>query len=120
MATPTMESTHSMTNDEIITKLVEQLSDEVNDSNLYYKMAKSAHRDCDQCDGRANEELARALWEISLEEYTHAKFIHGHLTRSCIAIPEELGRRYQTLRERAETMYEPEIHSRISHIRHGF
>lgn len=103
-----------MTINEINAELLKKLPDEIGDSDHYFKLAKDASCFRHECNMSDSSELADALFEISMDEYTHVKFIHNHLVKSCIAIPDDVEHKYQALCKRAESMYEPILQRRVS------
>ena len=113
-ATPVMMK--QMTYDEINAELLKQLPEEIEDSNHYFMLAKAASCTCHECEMHNSKELADGLFEISMDEYTHAKFIHNHLMKSCITIPDDIEHKYQALHNRAEDMYEPILERRVARM----
>lgn len=67
--------------------------DEIEDSNKYCNMAHTAEQ-------AGHEELARGLYEMSYEEYTHAKFIHSNLVDWGCEISEKEMMKWHELKER--------------------
>ena len=80
-------------------KLVAQLPDEIEDSNMYFEMAQMAANDCH------NQNLAHNLFEISKDEYTHAKFIHDFMVMNGMCLPDDLKCKWMTLEARAHKVY---------------
>lgn len=67
--------------------------DEIEDSNKYCDMAMAA-------ENMGHTELARGLYAMSHDEYTHAKFIHDNLVDWGCEIPEKEMMRWHELEER--------------------
>lgn len=92
--TPKMKkSCHEMTMCDIKDIFKENFCDEMHDSNQYHDMAKAAEM-------MGDEELARGLYAMSHDEYTHAKFIHDHLVDWGCEIPEKERMEWYELCER--------------------
>lgn len=70
-----------MTMEEITKKMSTEFGDEMEDSKMYFEMAKAAEH-------MNNMELASGFYEISKEEYTHARFIREMLIDHGVTIPE--------------------------------
>ena len=96
--------------DEITKVLLAQFPDEINDSNMYYDLACKAANQC-QCD----KNLSHGLYEISRDEYTHAKFIHDYLIQHGHCMPEELKCKWEALQKRAEQVY-PSVPKKPYHV----
>lgn len=82
-----------MSHDDIIKKFQADLKDEIQDSNVYMDMAEAAEKDGD-------ERLMRGLYEMSKDEYTHAKFIHETLIMCGVAIPMDQTNEFKNLEKR--------------------
>ena len=82
-----------MSHDDIIKKFQADLKDEIQDSNVYMDMAEAAEKDGD-------ERLMRGLYEMSKDEYTHAKFIHETLIMGGVAIPVDQTNEFKNLEKR--------------------
>lgn len=82
-----------MTMEEIIKKFTAEFGDEMEDSKMYFEMAKSAEH-------MGNHEMAHGLFEISKDEYTHAKFIREMLIDNGVTIPESHKAMWEDTEER--------------------
>ena len=87
-----------ITLDEFIKTLPKHLCDEIDDSNNYYCMAVEA-KEC------GNMRMADCLFEISKDEYTHAKFIHDVLISKGMPIPDDVACKWKAIHERAMHIY---------------
>lgn len=87
------KSSHEYTMEDIKKAFKEDFCDEIDDSNKYCDMAHAA-----EMAGR--EELAKGLYEMSYDEYTHAKFIHDNLIDWGYEIPEKEMMKWHELKER--------------------
>lgn len=82
-----------------ITKtLQEHLSEEIEDSKHYWHMAKSA-------EDMGNDKLAKYLYAISKDEFTHADFIHDYLKESGLMIPEAQAVAFEELKHKIGKMF---------------
>lgn len=106
MALPGMEATVSAKEDTTIHKGSHEYSmkdikdafkndfcDEINDSNKYCDMAHAAEME-------GHMDLARGLYAMAHDEYTHAKFIHNNLIDWGCEIPEKEMMKWHELKER--------------------
>lgn len=82
-----------MTMEEIVKKFTTEFTDEMDDSKMYFEMAKSAEH-------MGQHEMARGLYEISKDEYTHAHFIREMLLDNGVAIPEAAKAKWEETEER--------------------
>lgn len=82
-----------MTMEEIVKKLTAEFQDEMDDSKSYFEMAKSAEH-------MGNQEIAHGLFEISKDEFTHAKFIREVLIDNGITIPDASKVKWDETKER--------------------
>lgn len=87
------KTNHEMTVSDIKETFKEDFIDEIHDSNKYCDMAKVAEES-------GKMELAKGLYAISYDEYTHAKFIHDHLIDWGCEIPENEMVKWHELKER--------------------
>lgn len=87
------KSHHEMTMSDIKNTFQEDFSGEIHDSNNYCDMAMAAEM-------MGHAELAKGLYAISYDEYTHAKFIHDNLVDWGCQIPEEEMMAWHELKER--------------------
>jgi ferritin len=81
-----------MTLDEIISHFNKELPDEINGAKSYLKMAKSAEE-------MQHHTLARGLYEMAHDEYTHAKFIREILIDNEVQIPSDIQTTYTEVEE---------------------
>lgn len=88
----------SYTMEDIKKVFVEDFCDEMDDCNKYMDMAHAA-----QMEG--HEELARGLYAMSHDEYTHAKFIHDHLVDWGYEFPEKEMMKWHELEERVHRKF---------------
>lgn len=84
---------HEMTMADIKEAFMEDFPDEVCDSHKYCDMAHAAEM-------MGHTELAKGLYAMSYDEYTHAKFIHDHLIDWGCDIPEKDMMKWHELKER--------------------
>ena len=84
---------------EITDMLVKQFPDEINDSNMYYNLSLKASSEWH------DQRFAKCLFEISKDEYTHAKFIHDFMVMNGMCLPEDLKCKWMTLEQRAHKIY---------------
>ena len=70
-----------------------ELPDEIDGCCKYLDLAKVV-------DNAGNAEVARGLYEMARDEYTHAKFIHDHLIDWGCDIPQEEAMKYHQMKER--------------------
>lgn len=89
----TKKSHHEMTMSDIKDSFKEDFPDEVHDSNRYCDMAMAAEM-------MGHETLAKGLYEMAHDEYTHAKFIHDNLIDWGCEIPEKQTMEWHELQER--------------------
>lgn len=87
------EMHHEIDMSDIKDTFKEDLIDEVHDSNKYLDMAHAAEM-------AGHEELARGLYAMAHDEYTHAKFIHDNLVDWGCVIPEKEMVKWHELKER--------------------
>lgn len=87
------KSGHEITMHYIKEAFKEDFCDEMADSNKYCDMAHAAEME-------GHEELARGLYAMSHDEYTHAKFIHDHLIDWGIELSEKEMMMWHELKER--------------------
>lgn len=73
---------HDITMGDIKEAFKEDFSDEMEDFNKYCDMAQAAEE-------MGNAELAKGLYMVAHDEYTHAKFIHDNLVDWGCEIPEK-------------------------------
>lgn len=71
----------------------EDFSDEIHDSNKYFEMAKAAEM-------MGNADLARGLYAMSHDEFTHADFIHDNLIDWGCEVDEKTMMEWHELKER--------------------
>lgn len=82
-----------------ITKtLQEHLPDEIEDSKHYMHMAKSAEE-------MGNGHLAKYLYAVSKDEFTHADFIYTYLKDAGLAIPEDQVVAFEELKHKAMKIF---------------
>lgn len=84
---------HEITMSDIKETFSEDFCDEIEDSNRYCDMADAAKDE-------GHEELAKGLYEMAYDEYTHAKFIYDHLIDWGCKIPENESMKWHELKER--------------------
>lgn len=87
------EEHHEMTMADIKATFKEDFCDEIRDANKYCDMAHTAEME-------GHEYLARGLYEMAHDEYTHAKFIHNMLIDWGYEIPEKEMMKWHELQER--------------------
>lgn len=87
------EHMHEIKMTDIKEAFKEDFPDEMNDSNKYCDMAKAAEME-------GHTELARGLYAMAHDEYTHAKFIHDNLIDWGCEIPEKEMMEWHELKER--------------------
>ena len=92
------KSMHEMTMHDIKEAFKEDFPDEIHDSNKYCDMAMAAEM-------MGHEELAKGLYMVSHDEYTHAKFIHDHLVDWGCEIPAEEKMNWHELEERVSRIF---------------
>lgn len=95
---PSMEmkqkkSNHEITMHDIKEAFKEDFYDEVCDSNKYCDMAMAAEME-------GHDQLAKGLYAMAHDEYTHAKFIHDNLIDWGCEIPEKEMMKWHELKER--------------------
>lgn len=99
MALATMEvemkavTHHEMDMEHIKESFKEDFPDEMNDCNMYCDMAMAA-------ENKGHYELAKGLYAMAHDEYTHAKFIHDNLVDWGCAISETEMMEWHELKER--------------------
>lgn len=81
-----------MTHDEIMNHFKTEFPNEVSDSMKYLEMAKAAEY-------MGKSELARGLYRMAKDEYTHAKFIAGMIMKSGGTIPADQMSKWNELEE---------------------
>lgn len=86
----TNEKSVSMKSEDRFSHIVHKLESEIKDANEYCKMAKKAE-EMGEC------ELAKNLYEIYYDEYTHAYFIYHFLRDKDYDIPNEICEKYEDL-----------------------
>lgn len=86
-------SHHEMTMSDIKEDFKKDFPDEIHDSNKYCDMAKAAEME-------GHVELAKGLYAMAHDEYTHAKFIHDNLIDWGCEIPEKEMMEWHELKER--------------------
>lgn len=89
----TNKSNHEITMHDIKEAFKEDFSDEVYDANKYCNMAMAAEME-------GNEHLAKGLYAMAHDEYTHASFIHDNLIDWGCEIPEKEMVKWHELKER--------------------
>lgn len=87
-----------MTLDEIEKALQGAFPDEIQDSNSYCDMAKSAET-------MGDRQTAKYLYAIAKDEYTHAKFIHEYMIDNGLPIPDIQEKAWKELSERANRTF---------------
>lgn len=95
------ETDHKMksyTMKDIKEAFAEDFCDEVEDSNKYCDMAHAAEME-------GHEELARGLYEMAHDEYTHAKFIHDNLVDWGYEFSEKESMKWHELKERVHRKF---------------
>lgn len=88
-----MPEHHEMTMMDIKAAFKEDFCDEIHDANKYCDMAHTAEMS-------GHEYLAKGLYEMAHDEYTHAKFIHNMLIDWGYEIPEKEMMKWHELQER--------------------
>lgn len=91
--TETKKMHHEISMTDIKDSFKEDFIDEVHDSNKYCDMAMAAEM-------AGHENLARGLYEMAHDEYTHAKFIHDNLVDWGCEISEKEMTEWHELKER--------------------
>lgn len=84
---------HEMTMKDIKEKFKDDFPDEIHDSNKYLNMAIAA-------ESEDKNTLAKGLYEVAYDEYTHAKFIHDNLVDWGCEISEKETMKWHELEER--------------------
>ena len=84
---------HPITLETIKNDFKEDFLDEIEDCNKYCDMAMAAEE-------MGHTELARGLYGIAHDEYTHAHFIHDNLVDWGYEIPEKEMLKWHELKER--------------------
>ena len=84
---------HPITLEMIKNDFKEDFLDEIEDCNKYCDMAMAAEE-------MGHTELARGLYEMVHDEYTHAHFIHDNLVDWGYEIPEKEMLKWHELKER--------------------
>lgn len=92
------KTAHEMTVHDIKESFKEDFPDEVHDASTYCDMAQAAEM-------AGHEELARGLYEMAHDEYTHAKFIHDYLIDWGCEISEKEMMHWHELKERMERKF---------------
>lgn len=87
-----------MTHEEITKHLQENFSGEVHGADGYMKMAESAER-------MGKEDLARGLYMMAKDEYTHADFIADTMKELGIAATKEDWEAFEELGERVKPLF---------------
>lgn len=93
MTAETKKSHHEMDMTDIKESFKEDFPDEIHDSNKYCDMAMAAEM-------MGHTELAKGLYAMAHDEYTHAKFIHDNLVDWGCVIPEKEMMEWHELQER--------------------
>lgn len=88
-----MKSHHEMTMSDIKEDFKDDFCDEIHDSNKYCNMAMAAEM-------AGHTDLAKGLYAMAHDEYTHAKFIHDNLVDWGCQIPEKEMMEWHELKER--------------------
>ena len=81
-----------MTLIDILNSFYDRLPEEIQDSNSYRQMSTCAA-------SMGQHDLAKGLYEISNDEFTHARFLYKHLCAAGIAIPQDVQDSYEHLKE---------------------
>lgn len=84
---------HPITLETIKNDFKEDFLDEIEDGNKYCDMAMAAEE-------MGHADLARGLYEMAYDEYTHAHFIHDNLVDWGCEIPEKEMLKWHELKER--------------------
>lgn len=84
---------HPITLETIKNDFKEDFLDEIEDSNKYCDMAMAAEE-------AGHVKLAKGLYEMAYDEYTHAYFIHNNLVDWGCEIPEKEMMKWHELKER--------------------
>lgn len=95
------DKSHGMrtyTMDDIKKAFAEDFCDEVEDSNRYCDMAHAAET-------AGHKELAHGLYEMSHDEFTHAKFIHDNLVDWGYEFSEKESMKWHELKERIQRKF---------------
>jgi ferritin len=87
-----------MTLPDILEAFQEELPDEIDGSNEYFDMAQSAM-------DMHHYELAKYLYAMGKDEYTHASFIHDTLVKYDIPVPEEQRASFEELKTRIHKIF---------------
>lgn len=87
-----------MTIEEVVKKLCGRLREEIDDSNSYCDMAAVAEANHDR-------EMAKGLYMIGWDEYTHARFIKKHLEYFGEKVLDEDEAEYKKLHKRIEETF---------------
>lgn len=87
-----------MTLQDITKKLQEHLPDEIGDTKTYIHMAKSAEE-------MGNGHLAKYLYAVCKDEFSHADFIYTYLKDSGIAIPEDQVVMFEEVKNKMKHMF---------------
>lgn len=90
---PNSDHEHDYTMTDIKKAFKEDFCDEMDDSNKYCDMAHAAEME-------GHEDLAKGLYLMSYDEYTHAKFIHDNLVDWGYEFPEKESMKWHELKER--------------------
>lgn len=89
---------YEMTMADVKCAFKKDFTDEILDASTYCRMAKVAEE-------AGDETLARGLYEMAYDEYTHAKFIHDNLVDWGCEISENDMIRWHEVKERLERMF---------------
>lgn len=92
------KSAEEMTMHDIKAAFKEDFMDEVEDANKYCTMAHTAEM-------AGHEHLEEGLYEMALDEYTHAAFIHENLIDWGCEIPETEMMKWHELKERIDRKF---------------
>lgn len=89
---------HEITMNDIKDTFKEDFVDEMDDFNKYCDMAQAAEM-------MGDFELAKGLYMVAHDEYTHAKFIHDNLVDWGCEIPEKEMLRWHETKERMKRKF---------------
>lgn len=98
MAEKRTSSHHEIKMEDIKTTFKEDFADEIHDANKYCDMAKAAEM-------MGHMDLARGLYAMSHDEYTHAEFIHDCLVDWGCEISEKELMEWHELKERVHRSF---------------
>lgn len=87
-----------MTHDELAKYLQGKFTAEVTDADGYMTMAETAEK-------VGKEDLARGLYMIAKDEFTHADFIADTMKEHCISATKDSWEAFEALKKRVEPLF---------------